>query len=140
MAPAGKTSRRRKPGSGCVGPERGKGNSRRGWSDCPRMIAGDRITSEGASRRGKLLPYMGKSRREFIAVTSLGVMGAAGVLRGQNSAPQSPADVPPGAPPAFGAGPEFGPEVSSTTFAEAEKLVQFEMTPAERAVAAGSWR
>jgi Asp-tRNA(Asn)/Glu-tRNA(Gln) amidotransferase A subunit family amidase len=77
---------------------------------------------------------MGKSRREFIAVTSLGVLGA-GALLGQ-----SPADVPPGAPPAFGAGPAFGPEVSTTTFAEAEKLVQFEMTPAERAVAAGSWR
>ena len=34
----------------------------------------------------------------------------------------------------------MGPEVSSTTFAEAEKLVQFEMTAGERAVAAGSWR
>jgi Asp-tRNA(Asn)/Glu-tRNA(Gln) amidotransferase A subunit family amidase len=83
---------------------------------------------------------MGKSRREFIAVTSLGVLGATGALRGQNPAPQNPADVPPGAPPAFGAGPAFGPEVSTTTFAEAEKLVQFEMTAAERAVAAGSWR
>jgi Asp-tRNA(Asn)/Glu-tRNA(Gln) amidotransferase A subunit family amidase len=83
---------------------------------------------------------MGKSRREFIAVTSLGVLGAAGALRGQNPAPQNPADVPPGAPPAFGAGPAVGPEVSTTTFAESEKLVQFEMTAAERAVAAGSWR
>jgi Asp-tRNA(Asn)/Glu-tRNA(Gln) amidotransferase A subunit family amidase len=82
---------------------------------------------------------MGKSRREFIAVTSLGVLGAAGALRGQNPV-QNPADVPPGAPPAFGAGPAVGPEVSTTTFAEAEKLVQFEMTAAERAVAAGSWR
>jgi Asp-tRNA(Asn)/Glu-tRNA(Gln) amidotransferase A subunit family amidase len=30
--------------------------------------------------------------------------------------------------------------VTTTTFAEAEKLVQFEMTAGERAVAAGSWR
>jgi Asp-tRNA(Asn)/Glu-tRNA(Gln) amidotransferase A subunit family amidase len=80
---------------------------------------------------------MGKSRREFMALTSLGALGAAAGVRGQG---QSPADVPPGAPPAFGAGPAVGPEVSSTTFAEAEKLVQFEMTAAERSVAAGSWR
>jgi len=72
-----------------------------------------------------------------MALTSLGVLGAAAALPGQG---QNPADVPPGAPPAFGAGPAVGPEVSSTTFAEAEKLVQFEMTASERTVAAGSWR
>lgn len=90
---------------------------------------------------------MAKSRRQFLTVTSMGVLGAAAVLQsvGQNPTGQSPAspnpqDLPPGAPPAFGAGPDVGPEVSSTTFAEAEKLVQFEMTPAERAVAAASWR
>jgi Asp-tRNA(Asn)/Glu-tRNA(Gln) amidotransferase A subunit family amidase len=33
-----------------------------------------------------------------------------------------------------------GPPVSAATFAEAEKLVQFELTPAEREVAAGNWR
>ena len=33
-----------------------------------------------------------------------------------------------------------GPEVSPATFAEAEKLVQIELTEAERAVAAASWR
>jgi Asp-tRNA(Asn)/Glu-tRNA(Gln) amidotransferase A subunit family amidase len=81
-----------------------------------------------------------------MALTSLGVLGAAATLTGQtqNAAQQnpgsSPANLPPGAPPAFGAGPAVGPEVSTTTFAEAEKPVQFEMTPAERAVAAGSWR
>ena len=80
---------------------------------------------------------MGKSRRQFLTVTSLGILGAATALR---SPGQSPADLPPGAPPAFGTGPAVGPEVSATTFAEVEKLVQFEMTPAERAVAAGSWR
>jgi Asp-tRNA(Asn)/Glu-tRNA(Gln) amidotransferase A subunit family amidase len=33
-----------------------------------------------------------------------------------------------------------GPEVSPATFAEAEKLVQLEMTAADRATAAGNWR
>jgi Asp-tRNA(Asn)/Glu-tRNA(Gln) amidotransferase A subunit family amidase len=33
-----------------------------------------------------------------------------------------------------------GPEVSATTFAEAEKLAQVTMTDAERAMAVGSWR
>src|SRR6202158_2297140 len=86
--------------------------------------------------------FMGKSRRQFLAETSLGVLAAAVGVRAeeQNPAGQNPADLPPGAPPAFGAGPAVGPEVSTTTFAEAEKLVQFEMTAGERAVAAGSWR
>ena len=53
---------------------------------------------------------------------------------------QNPADLPPGAPPAFGTGTPVGPDVSPTTFAEAEKLLQFEMTDTERAVAAASWR
>ena len=85
---------------------------------------------------------MAKSRRQFLTVTSMGILGVAAVLRsqGQNAAQPNPADLPPGAPPAFGAGPAVGPEVSATTFAEAEKLVQFEMTSAERVVAADSWR
>jgi Asp-tRNA(Asn)/Glu-tRNA(Gln) amidotransferase A subunit family amidase len=37
-------------------------------------------------------------------------------------------------------GPAVGPEVSPTTFAEAEKLVQVEMTDGEREMAANSWR
>jgi Asp-tRNA(Asn)/Glu-tRNA(Gln) amidotransferase A subunit family amidase len=45
----------------------------------------------------------------------------------------------PGAPPTFGAGPVSGPPVSSSTFAEAEKLVQVTMSPAERDMAAASW-
>ncbi|MCU1340442.1 MAG: Amidase [Bryobacterales bacterium] len=47
---------------------------------------------------------------------------------------------PPGTPPAFGTGPQVGPEVSATTFTEAEKLVQIELTESEREVAASSWR
>ena len=42
--------------------------------------------------------------------------------------------------PAFGTAPAAGPVVSAATFAEAEKLAQVTMTPAEREVAAASWR
>jgi len=80
---------------------------------------------------------MSKSRRQFLAQTSLGLLAAATVAR---SFAQQTADLPPGAPPAFGAGPAVGPEVSPSTFAEAEKLVQFDLTAPQRAMAAGSWR
>lgn len=85
---------------------------------------------------------MAKSRRHFLATTSLGLLGAAAALDVQAQSPngQNPADLPPGAPPAFGTGPLVGPEVSPTTFAEAQKLVQIELTEADRAVAAASWR
>ena len=65
------------------------------------------------------------------------MLGAATGLRGQA---QNPADLPPGAPVAFGTGPATGPEVTPTTFAEAEKLVQVGLTDADRAQAASSWR
>src|SRR5712692_6613455 len=81
--------------------------------------------------------HMSNSRRRFLALSSLGFLGAAAALR---SRAQNPADLPPGAPPAFGTGPAVGPEVSPSTFAEAEKLVQVEMSAPERATAASSWR
>jgi Asp-tRNA(Asn)/Glu-tRNA(Gln) amidotransferase A subunit family amidase len=80
---------------------------------------------------------MSKSRRQFLTQTSLGLLAAATVCR---SHAQQPSDLPPGAPPAFGTGPAVGPEVSPSTFAESEKLVQIEMTTSERAMAASSWR
>lgn len=80
---------------------------------------------------------MPKSRREFLTQTSLGLI-AAGAL-GQTQS-QKPAEPPPGAPPAFGTAPAVGPEVSPATFAEAEKLMQVEMSAADRAQAARSWR
>ncbi|HEX8818056.1 MAG TPA: amidase [Terriglobales bacterium] len=79
---------------------------------------------------------MHKSRRQFLA-GSLGMLGAAAALRGQA---QTPSNLPAGSPSAFGVGPAFGPEVSAGTFAEAEKLVQIEMMPAEQAEAASNWR
>src|SRR5438445_1890734 len=74
------------------------------------------------------------SRRQFLA-TSLALAAAA-----YRSEAQTPGEPQPGSPPAFGTGPLVGPEVSPATFAEAEKLVQIELTEAERAVAASSWR
>jgi Asp-tRNA(Asn)/Glu-tRNA(Gln) amidotransferase A subunit family amidase len=53
---------------------------------------------------------------------------------------QTSTDLPPGAPPAFGTAPAVGPEVSPSTFAEAEKLVQVELGADQVAQAAGSWR
>jgi Asp-tRNA(Asn)/Glu-tRNA(Gln) amidotransferase A subunit family amidase len=77
-----------------------------------------------------------KYRREFLIKAPLGLLAVAGAARSG----QTPPEPPPGAPPTFGATPAVGPEVSSNTFAEAEKLVQVTMTPAERAMAAKSWR
>src|SRR5436305_2105699 len=80
---------------------------------------------------------MSKSRRDFLTITSLGFLGAAATAR---VLAQAASNLPPGAPPAFGTGPAFGPEVSEATFGEAEKLVQFSLTEPERAMAAASWR
>jgi Asp-tRNA(Asn)/Glu-tRNA(Gln) amidotransferase A subunit family amidase len=85
---------------------------------------------------------MPRSRREFLAYGSAGLLGAAIQAKAQNPAPaisQNPS-AQPGAPTAFGTAPPVGPEVSAATFAEAEKLVQIEMTPADRAMAASNWR
>ena len=46
----------------------------------------------------------------------------------------------PGAPPAFGTSPAVGPEVSTGTFKEAEKLIQVEMKQADLDEAAANWR
>jgi Asp-tRNA(Asn)/Glu-tRNA(Gln) amidotransferase A subunit family amidase len=80
---------------------------------------------------------MPKSRRQFLKGGSVALIGAAAGCR--KSSKQTGA-LPPGAPPAFGTSPEVGPKVSTATFAEAEKLVQIEMTNADRQVAAESWR
>ena len=81
---------------------------------------------------------MPKSRREFLTQTTLSLLGdtVATTSLAQNGSP----NMPPGAPTTFGAAPPVGPEVSASTFAEAEKLVQIELTPADRAQAAGNWR
>ena len=83
---------------------------------------------------------MSKSRREFLTSAGIGLVGAALAPCNGSAEAQEPSDRPAGAPPAFGAGPAVGPEVSTATFAEAEKLVQVEFTADERSEAAVSWR
>jgi Asp-tRNA(Asn)/Glu-tRNA(Gln) amidotransferase A subunit family amidase len=86
---------------------------------------------------------MTQTRRDFLATSALGALSAA-IPFDTESAAQTPAASPnqqtPGAPPAFGTAPPVGPEVTAGTFAEAERLVQIEMSPADRAQAAGNWR
>src|SRR6185436_20190794 len=82
------------------------------------------------------------TRRQFLISAPLGVLVAATAC---NKGPRPDASTQatpstPGAPPTFGTGAGSGPEVSATTFAEAEKLMQVTMTQAERKQAADSWR
>jgi Asp-tRNA(Asn)/Glu-tRNA(Gln) amidotransferase A subunit family amidase len=102
-----------------------------------------------------------KSRRQFLADTSkslaVGLIGVAGGCNanhqdGQKPHDASPAEVkpaptttagstpPPGMPSAFATAPEVGPQISTGTFTQAEKLVQVVLTDQERIEAAGSWR
>jgi Asp-tRNA(Asn)/Glu-tRNA(Gln) amidotransferase A subunit family amidase len=82
--------------------------------------------------------HMSKSRRDFLAQAPLALLGAAAVASyGQD---QKPAEPTPGAPPAFGTAPPVGPEVSTETFAQAEKLVEVQFSQADLAQAAGNWR
>ncbi len=80
---------------------------------------------------------MSKSRRQFLKRSSLAMLAAAAGCR---STSQQSGGLSPGAPPAFGTAPQVGPQVSPTTFAEAEKLVQIEMSNADLKQAAQSWR
>ncbi len=79
---------------------------------------------------------MSKSRRQFLTHASLTMLGAVAGCR----KPQRADELPPGAPPTFGAAPLVGPEVSASTFEEAEKLVRVELTTGEREQSARSWR
>jgi len=75
-----------------------------------------------------------KTRRQFLTESSLTLLGVAAM-------PTNPAqNQTPGAPPAFGTAPATGPEVTTQTFAEAEKLMQFPLSQPDRAEAAGNWR
>ena len=83
---------------------------------------------------------MEKSRRQFLTVTSAGLIGAAVAHRASAQSPEPLQQPTPGAPPAFGTGPLVGPKISPSTVSEAEKLVQITMTDREVAVAAASWQ
>src|SRR5256885_10002383 len=81
------------------------------------------------------------TRRQFLLRAPLGVLVAAAACRDKSQSLSSESTtVTPGAPPTFGTGTGSGPEVTPGTFAEAEKLMQVTMTPAERQQAADSWR
>jgi Asp-tRNA(Asn)/Glu-tRNA(Gln) amidotransferase A subunit family amidase len=66
---------------------------------------------------------------------SAGFIGAAAA-----GAAAQTAEPTPGTPPAFGTGPQVGPEVSANTFTQAQKLVQIELSESARQIAASSWR
>jgi Asp-tRNA(Asn)/Glu-tRNA(Gln) amidotransferase A subunit family amidase len=80
------------------------------------------------------------TRRQFLLTAPLGALGASMLASTALAGDDKPKTPPPGAPPAFGTAPQVGPEVTPATFAEAEKLVQVAMTPAEREIASASWR
>ncbi|MGH7593000.1 MAG: amidase [Gemmatimonadales bacterium] len=83
------------------------------------------------------------TRRQFLIQTPLALLTvAAGCRRREDMATPSGARASgaPGAPPTFGTAAGSGPAATPATFAEAEKLVQVTMTPAERQQAADSWR
>ncbi len=88
---------------------------------------------------------MARSRRAFLSGASLTLIGVTTGCRdtkhGSGSSDSGLTDrVTPGAPPAFGTAPAVGPEVTKDTFAEAQKLVQVQMSDADLAEAAGNWR
>ena len=75
---------------------------------------------------------MTQTRRDFLVASAFGALGTAIPLDAQSGTqtPTTPTNQQtPGAPPAFGTAPPVGPEVTAGTFAEAEKLVQIEMSP-----------
>ena len=83
---------------------------------------------------------MARSRREFLAKGSMGLVGAAMAAKAAGAQAAAPLQATPGAPTAFGTAPAVGPEVGVETFAQAEKLVQVEMSAKDLAEAAGNWR
>ena len=83
------------------------------------------------------------SRREFLARTAAGLVGAAAARKALGEPEPTPVPTPAaaaGTPPAFGTAPPVGPEVSAATITEAQKLVRLELTAAEKDQIAGNWR
>jgi Asp-tRNA(Asn)/Glu-tRNA(Gln) amidotransferase A subunit family amidase len=84
------------------------------------------------------------SRRHFLIQAPVALLGAVAACRAEEQKPgaggTTAAAPTPGAPPAFNTAPPVGPAVSTTTFAEAEKLAQVSMTDAQRQMMAQSWR
>jgi Asp-tRNA(Asn)/Glu-tRNA(Gln) amidotransferase A subunit family amidase len=79
---------------------------------------------------------MVNSRRHFLTRTSSALLGATAAAKQIEES----TDLPAGAPPTFSTAPAVGPDVSRSTFTEAEKLVQVKLSNTDRALAARSWR
>ncbi len=71
-------------------------------------------------------------RRRFLLTTP-------GLLAAASAAAQTPPPTAATSPPTFATLPPTGPQVTPATFAEAEKLMQVTMTPAQRQMAAQTW-
>jgi Asp-tRNA(Asn)/Glu-tRNA(Gln) amidotransferase A subunit family amidase len=84
---------------------------------------------------------MSNTRRRFFSSAS-GILTAAlaACRKSESSSAAASSTAAPGTPPAFGTAPDVGPAVSPSTFAEAEKLVQFPLSASERQTAADNWR
>src|SRR5262247_719576 len=81
------------------------------------------------------------TRRQFLIRAPLGLLVAAPACRTDSSTNTAHStSTTAGAPPTWGTRAGAGPPVTPATFAEAEKLMQVTMTPAERQQAADSWR
>jgi Asp-tRNA(Asn)/Glu-tRNA(Gln) amidotransferase A subunit family amidase len=83
------------------------------------------------------------TRRQFLIKAPLGLLSVAAACQAnQSDTTQASSGTPstPGAPPAFNTSKGVGPQVSTETFEQAEKLVQVSMTDAEREMAARAWR
>jgi Asp-tRNA(Asn)/Glu-tRNA(Gln) amidotransferase A subunit family amidase len=84
------------------------------------------------------------TRRHFLIQAPVALLGAVAACRvdEQKTGTGATTAAAPttGAPPAFNTAPPVGPEVSPSTFAEAEKLVQVQMTDAQRQIMAKSSR
>ncbi len=91
------------------------------------------------TQKGSLMP---DTRRDFLrSASAVALLALTPATDAQAPTPQTPKpDTPAGMPPAFGTAPAAGPEVSPEVFANAEKLVQITLSPADRAQAAGNWR
>lgn len=81
---------------------------------------------------------MARSRRRFLAESSMGLLGAA--VLGGDAAAQEPQTPPPGTPTVFGTAAPVGPDVRPETFEEAGKLMRVNLSAEERSQAAGNWQ
>ena len=83
------------------------------------------------------------TRRQFLMQAPITLFTVAAGCRKIDDAVTQAGAAPaaaPGAPPTFGTAAGAGPAVTPATFAEAERLAQISMTPAQRQQAADTWR